>query len=284
LKAIESVLSQTYPHIELIVADDGSTDKTREAILSLTDPRIKYLELPHTGHIGKVRNAGVAAGKGEWIAFLDSDDTWLSQKLELQLKKLKESGRRWCYGGFELVNEAGATLPPRAGRYKPVSGSITTALLTNEASVIICTILADRKLFEETGGFNTNERLAYRGDYEFALRLSKKAEAVALPDVLVKVLEHPGRVTHSLADAHERSVVPYDIFLEEETDAGLRKIAKRRRAFLLSEAAVQRAAGGQYAVACRQLGRSIGTDHWRHWCSALYRSFRNSIQKRKPVF
>ena len=215
LKAIGSVLNQTYTNLELVIADDGSTDRTKQTILSLEDPRIKYIELPHTGKIGKVRNAGVAAGKGEWVAFLDSDDEWKSRKLELQIEKIKQTGKRWCYGKFELMDEAGNTVPAKTGIYRPVSGWVAEKLLTNEVAVVICTLLVERKLFDETGGFNTDDRLAYRDDYEFAIRLSLKEEAAALPEVLVRVLEHAGRGTNSIEHAHERSIAPYTVFLEQ---------------------------------------------------------------------
>ncbi len=272
IRAIDSVLSQTYSNLELLIADDGSADKTKEAVLSINDPRIRFLELAHTGHIGKVRNAGVKAGKGEWVAFLDSDDTWLPRKLELQVNALKETARRWCYGRFELVDDSGKMIPAKAGTFRPVSGQVTAQLLTNEVAVVICTLLVERNLFEESGGFSTDERLYFRGDYEFALRLSLKEEVVALPDLLVNIFDHPGRITNTLENAHERSSVPYRMFLETQTDPRLRKIARQRLAYLLAEAAVKRSAAGDHRIAWTQLRKAMGNDNWRHWISALYRS------------
>ena len=277
-KAIGSVLDQTYNNLELIIADDGSTDDTKQVVGSIGDPRIKWIGLPHTGHIGNVRNAGARAGKGKWIAFLDSDDQWLSDKLELQLEAVKTTGKRWCYTNFELMNEMGMKIPPRAGSYKPLSGWITGQLLSNEATVIVCTLLLEKKLFDEIEGFSMDERLAFRGDYEFALRLSLKDEAVALPHILVKVLEHPGRATNSLPDAHERSAVPYVVFLEQNNEAAFRKIAKKRQAHLLAEAAVRRSATGDRRMALGQLVKAMGDDDWRHWLSAAYRSMKGAFR------
>ena len=277
------MLTQTYTNFELIIADDGSEDKTKEAVLAISDPRIRLLELPHTGHISKVRNAGVQAGKGEWVAFLDSDDIWLPDKLQRQMEVLKETSKRWCYGRFELMDEQGVAIPPKAGIYRPISGWITEQLLANEATVIICTLLVERSLFDEAGGFSTDDRLALRGDYEFALRLSIKAEALALPDLLVRVLEHPGRITRSIKDPNERSALPYDIFLEKEQDNKLVRIAKRRKAYLLAEAAVNCSAAGDSRLAWRQLMRSVRNDSWRHWLSACYRTLRATFPGRKPL-
>src|SRR5258708_7129899 len=122
--AVASVMAQTYTDWELIVADDGSEDGTGEMIRSMADPRIRVLELPHTGNIAAVRNAGAGAGSGAWIAFLDSDDLWLPGKLEIQLSLLHQEGKRWSYGGFELMNPLGETIPNKAGNYSPQSGWI----------------------------------------------------------------------------------------------------------------------------------------------------------------
>jgi glycosyltransferase involved in cell wall biosynthesis len=284
-KAISSVLSQTYSNFELVIADDGSTDDTAGIFSAIKDKRIRYLPLSHTGHLGKVRNAGAFAGKGEWIAFLDADDTWLPGKLEKQFALVKSSGRRWCYSGFVHVDELGNVIPPRAGAFHPCSGNITASLLKNDATVVICTVLVERKLFEETGGFSTDERLKLRGDYELALRLSVLAEAIASPEILVRVLEHANRVTHSVPDPFERSAMPYRLFLEYANDPLLRKIATQRLAYLLSEAAVRRSAAGQHRKAIRHLRHAAGRDNYRHWLSAVYRSVKATFARKhyQPV-
>src|SRR5580765_5393661 len=82
-QAIASVIAQTYRNWELIIVDDGSDDGTPEAIISINNPRIKLVTKSHVGNIALMRNAGVDEGSGEWLAFLDSDDIWLPQKLEI---------------------------------------------------------------------------------------------------------------------------------------------------------------------------------------------------------
>ena len=90
-KSVSSIVAQSYSNWELVVVDDGSTDGTADFIRGMGDPRISVLEMPHSGHIGGLRNIGVQAGSGEWIAFLDSDDVWMPNKLELQLEALAKS-------------------------------------------------------------------------------------------------------------------------------------------------------------------------------------------------
>ncbi len=88
-RAIGSVLRQTYQRFEILVVDDGSLDNTREAILSMKDDRIRYIHQENQG-AQVARNRGIKEAKNEWIAFLDSDDEWISDKLEKQLIELKK--------------------------------------------------------------------------------------------------------------------------------------------------------------------------------------------------
>jgi teichuronic acid biosynthesis glycosyltransferase TuaG len=83
-EAIESVLSQHGVALELIVIDDGSTDSTRSIVSAIDDPRIRLLSLDRGG-VSRARNAGIAAARGEWIAFCDSDDVWLPGRLARQM-------------------------------------------------------------------------------------------------------------------------------------------------------------------------------------------------------
>lgn len=90
IETINSVLNQTYKNLEIIVIDDGSTDETEKIIKNIKDSRIRYLK--HQQNLGgaKARNTGIEAATGEYICFLDSDDIWLSQKVELQLAFMQQ--------------------------------------------------------------------------------------------------------------------------------------------------------------------------------------------------
>lgn len=122
-KAIRSVLAQTYHNVEVIVVDDGSTDSTPTivAALSKEDPRIRYIRYKTNRGAQAARNTGIRAARGEWIAFLDSDDVWLPQSLELRLKLAKQKGlhviHSECYvlrpGSVELQRYG---VPPMEGQ------------------------------------------------------------------------------------------------------------------------------------------------------------------------
>ena len=90
LRAINSVLSQSYKPLEILICDDGSTDNTKAIIDSLDSNLVKYLYCGRNKRPSVPRNIGIKKAKGNWIAFLDSDDYWYENKLEVQVKILKK--------------------------------------------------------------------------------------------------------------------------------------------------------------------------------------------------
>src|SRR5689334_2783621 len=107
-EAVDSVLAQTFRDWELIIADDGSTDGTPEAMARLADPRVRVISLEHSGNPGRVRNAAIALARGRYVAFLDSDDWWEREKLSLQVEALRtRPSCLWSYTGIRRVDEYG---------------------------------------------------------------------------------------------------------------------------------------------------------------------------------
>lgn len=100
IKSIESVLKQTYKDFELIIVDDGSIDNTKEVILAIPDKRIKYIKQTPNQGACVARNRGIAEARGEYIAFQDSDDIWVRDKLEKQLKFIQSKKADMAYCGM----------------------------------------------------------------------------------------------------------------------------------------------------------------------------------------
>jgi glycosyltransferase involved in cell wall biosynthesis len=90
-RSLKSVLSQTYTNLEVIVVDDNSSDSTIETIKGISDPRVRYIRHQERKGGASARNSGIFASKGEFISFLDSDDTWIPEKLELQLNFFQQN-------------------------------------------------------------------------------------------------------------------------------------------------------------------------------------------------
>ncbi len=107
-RTLASVFEQTFEDWELLIADDGSGADARAYLEALDDPRVRVLWLSHSGRPAVARNAALSEAKGEYVAFLDSDDLWTPSKLQIQLASLrKQAGRRWGYTRFVLVDESG---------------------------------------------------------------------------------------------------------------------------------------------------------------------------------
>ncbi|SDL28405.1 Glycosyltransferase involved in cell wall bisynthesis [Clostridium cochlearium] len=107
--AINSVIAQTYNSWELIVIDDGSKDNTVRIIeeLSNKDYRIRFYKNEKNLGVSETRNRGISLAKGEWIAFLDSDDMWEDSKLEKQIKLSNKVGAEFVFTGSSFINECG---------------------------------------------------------------------------------------------------------------------------------------------------------------------------------
>lgn len=106
-ESIQSVLNQTYTNWELIVVDDASNDNTVDVISSFNDGRIKILRNSNNYGAAYCRNLGLREAKGKWIAFLDSDDLWLPQKLEKQLDFMISDNIHFSYANYEQIDELG---------------------------------------------------------------------------------------------------------------------------------------------------------------------------------
>lgn len=108
-ETIEGVLSQTYPNWELLITDDCSTDNSIEVINEYVqqDTRIKLLKLDINSGAGVCRNNSIEAAKGRYIAFCDSDDVWMPQKLEKQLELMEKIGCALSYSSYMQMNEEG---------------------------------------------------------------------------------------------------------------------------------------------------------------------------------
>lgn len=169
-RAIDSVLRQTYERFELIVIDDGSTDHTEALLAREADPRLRYERQRQNGGVARARNRGVALARGEYIAFLDSDDAWAPRKLEAQLRVFAEASSSLgvVYGGVEVWGKAGRRsvdrpcargyVYPELLRRNVLFGGASNALLR-------------REVFEVVGGFDPS--FPANEDHEFWLRVSQ---------------------------------------------------------------------------------------------------------------
>jgi glycosyltransferase involved in cell wall biosynthesis len=172
MESIYSVLNQTYAELELIIADDGSTDGTEELVHALPDPRIRYYKMPHTGRTAILKNAAIRRSTGNLIAFIDSDDTWMENKLEKQVQLLNQHPET----GFSITDaityRPGEIIAPRSyhNRQGVEYANLFNRLKENRFVVYNPTLVMRRSCFEKTGWFN--EDMLYCSDYHFNMRLA----------------------------------------------------------------------------------------------------------------
>ena len=179
-RAVDSVMAQTFSGFELIVVDDGSTDATDEMILR-DYPAVRLHRQENTG-VSSARNAGVALASGEWIAFLDSDDAWLPEKLERQLSHLaQEPELRLSHTDEIWIRNGKRVNQPK--EYAKSGGSIYRRCLP---LCCICpsSALIRRDLFDEIGGFD--ETFPVCEDYDLWLRITAREPVHYLDEALVR--------------------------------------------------------------------------------------------------
>jgi len=178
-RALQSVVSQTHASLDLIVVDDGSTDNTCERVR--TDyPHATLLSQSNQG-VSAARNLGISVAQGDWIAFLDSDDSWCESKIEQQLQALaKEPRSRICHTD-EIWIRNGVRVNPMNKHLKS-GGNIFEQCLPR-CVISPSAVLLHHSVFEDFGSFD--EELPACEDYDLWLRLCAKLPVTYLPEKLV---------------------------------------------------------------------------------------------------
>jgi glycosyltransferase involved in cell wall biosynthesis len=278
--AIDSVLKQSCADWELVIADDGSAEETARCLDALRDRRITVLRLPHSGNPSKVRNAAIRRAQGEYLALLDSDDLWAPTKLETQLATMRaSSGCRWSYTATADIDATGR-LVEIAGRapWRPFSGNIADALISIHALVSTSSVMAERSLVEEVGGFD--EQQLFGEDYDLFIRLALRSPVVVVEQRLMfeRNLQAESYSTDRIG-AYEGWVRLYDNLTRSLRDDGLRALAARRRAETSLVLARLYADAGQGTAAYRALARGArrGPRPADWWWRALKTFVRTSI-------
>ena len=198
-QAIESVLVQDYPHVEIIVADDGSIDDTA-AVVGAYGNRVRYLALPHRGLPAIARNAGIRVATGKLIAFLDSDDLFLGNKLALQVAALAQDpavGVAYSNGRYfrTTPNEpVGCVLD---GLPTPSGWVFGELLVGNFLAPPV--VLIRRTALDAVGWFDESRALYAVEDFDLWLRLASYVPFVYAPGHVAAIRRHAGGISRDTA-------------------------------------------------------------------------------------
>lgn len=173
-KAIESVQCQSYNHWELIIIDNNSTDNTFEIVNTYSDKRIKYLKTQNHGVIAASRNLGISIAKGSWIAFLDSDDWWTTNKLIKCVKYLKGNTFDFIYHDLFLVSKTNQITFKKLAKSRNLNFPIFEDLLLNGNGILNSSALVRKDLLQKVGLLSCDQNKITWEDYDCWLRISKK--------------------------------------------------------------------------------------------------------------
>ena len=177
-EAIDSVYAQTYKDWEIVFIDNCSTDNTKKIVDSYDD-KIKYYKTEKNIPLGAARNFGLKYCDGKYIAFLDTDDIWLEEKLEQQIKVMEDNPQyQLCYGGVIYIDKDSQTI----GKMKPKakSGNVFAQQLKRYEINMQSVVLRNNELV------NFNEKLRHSPDFDLFVSIASKSEVYVINDSIVK--------------------------------------------------------------------------------------------------
>jgi glycosyltransferase involved in cell wall biosynthesis len=216
--AMESILRQTYSSLELIVIDDGSTDRTADIACRFAggDPRVRVLRRPHEG-LSAALNAGIAAARGEYIARMDADDVNVPDRLEKQVSYLDTHPACVAVGTWiEVVDETGRHIGLKT--FVTTHEEISAALLRGISAMAHPTIVARRDALRAAGGYDA--RRYPSEDLDLWFRLGERGELANLGEALLQHRRHKAAI--GVREHHRMKAMALTICNEARVRRGLR--------------------------------------------------------------
>ena len=187
-ETINSVLAQTYSNWELIIVDDCSTDNTDEVVATFCDDRIRYIKNEKNSGAAVSRNRALREAKGKWIAFLDSDDLWLPEKLEKQIAFMTEKGYSFSYTRYSEIDEES----------KPLGVTVSgPKKITKNGMYRYCWMGCLTVMYDvEAVGLIQIADIRKNNDYAMWLKACKKADCYLLDEDLARYRKRSGSISN----------------------------------------------------------------------------------------
>lgn len=193
--ALPSALAQEDVEHEIVVVDDGSTHGSADRLSQIADSRVRVLRRSESGGMAAARNTGIAAARGEWIAFLDDDDVWSPSKLRTQIDAASRAEADFAFAAVVAVDERLSVL---GSLYLPSPKTLADELLRACVIPAGCSnVIVRSELLEEVGGFD--ERLRHVADWDLWLRIADRTCAVC-EEVLAAYVLHDANM-HAVDDS-----------------------------------------------------------------------------------
>lgn len=194
--ALSTVLDQSYKDFEVVVVDNFSTDSTLSVIRQFNDPRVQVVQFQNQGVIGAARNVGIKKSQGQYVAFLDSDDTWYQGKLERVAREIAaDPGVGLLCHNQDMVRDGRVAVQTRYGPSFGFRGSMTDFILCVADGPSTSATVVARRYLDEAGHFSEERDLITVEDYDLWVKLSRLCRFKFLPDVLGTHNYHSGSVS-----------------------------------------------------------------------------------------
>jgi GT2 family glycosyltransferase len=264
-QTLDSVLAQTFQDFEILVVDDGSTDPTQQ-VISAKFPTVRYLYQENRG-VSAARNLGIRCSKGEYIAFLDSDDTISREKLKIQVQYFdSHPDVGLVYSGWETMDINGSKTARAARPGK--EGNLLKEILLREVFFTIGSTLVRRSVLDQTGFFD--EALLASEDVDLYIRMAYAGVRFGYVDeLLFQYRIHPSSLTASYEAAYIESWVPHlqKFFSTPGMPEDIKNLEGRAYAVLHFETAGKYLRTGKTAQAQEQICKALTrdpsvTDEW----------------------
>jgi len=208
-RAIKSVLNQTFKNFELIIVDDGSIDNTEQVVRNFQkeDTRIRYIWQENSGAPAKPKNTGIKNAKGKFIAFLDSDDEWLVEKLGEQIELFEKSNSSNL--GFVGCN---AVIIDKKNKkewgYKiPRCNNVFRELLINNFIFTSSSVVVKKEVFNKIGFFDENIKVGE--DWDMWMRIAREYDFDFVSEPLFKYYLHNSNITNTLSFERQEKDLRY---------------------------------------------------------------------------
>lgn len=286
-ETIESVLNQSFRDIELVIVEDCSKDNSGEIVRAYQekDGRLRAVFHGENKGIAKTFNDGIDQATGKFLAIIGSDDLWVEDKLEKQMKILRENEDLIVHSGAVTIDAKGDRVERpaqkrRIGRKREKSGNVFGELL---AGNFVC---GSSIIFKKSNlnGIRFDERYRYVNDYKFTLDLARKYEFHFIPEALVKYRVHGGNITLRDEAGWLEDFASFGKELLEKYDS---EFSSRARANFLFKIASDARCRGDMADAAKYILRAISkrpfmAKYWRFLLSSVVHNLRHrktSVEK-----
>ena len=225
-KALQSVVDQTYDNLEILVINNFSTDGTEHIASSFSDRKVILHNFHNDGIIAASRNHGIKQARGEYVAFLDSDDIWYPTKIEECILALQSGADIACHGEFWVAQDGRR----REVMYGPAKNATYKKLLRRGNCISTSTVVVRKSILQEINGFSERPDFVTTEDYDCWMRIAQVTNKfVFVPKILGEYILHDGNASSAVLRNYLAELAVIDSHFDRQNYTLLRTLHWRQR-------------------------------------------------------